>query len=248
MKTYQQLMNEIAPTGGQVTVSKRFGRGVGSGDTRAGAGVSFSNKIGTRQGNLNVDIGRTTKSGGGDKISQGISKAIEKPGVPSSTSSAPKSRITANVSGNLTARSAPDKPEPPKPKKEKIKNSQKEKQLKQPKQPKQPNNKNRSPEIARRPKPSNIEDPSNSRYNKAKARLQNQGLADAGGNAYTGSSKHVDRMTQSTDAKTRDLGGQAFKDMKLVGDVNRSSREKMSTGVNRGKMVQRDGQWMKVFN
>lgn len=110
------------------------------------------------------------------------------------------------------------------------------------------------PEADRRPAPDDgvatkvVKTKQQTPYQAARARLEKQGLADAGGNAYTGSSKHVDRMTQSTDAKTRAAGGQAFRDMKLVGDANRAAREKRSTGVNRGRMVQRNGQWMKVFN
>jgi hypothetical protein len=245
MKTYQQLMNEIAPTGAQVKVTRRIGSGVGSGDTRAGAGVSFANSSGTRQGGVNIDIGKKTDSGNGDRVSQGISKAIEKPGVPSSTSSPVNSRVTANVSGNLSGRSEPEKKEPPKPKKENEPEVEKIKRVKDKKVRKEPPKvrKDRTTEPPEEPKfrdtlagkkrgqekrLANLQ-----KKNKFKTKYRYAVPTGSGGRFNTKQASGPNQMTDFKPVKTNRTGGTNYQRTKVVGDPMGSGGTGRTVGANR---------------
>ena len=238
MKKYQQLINEIAPTSAQVKVTKRIGSGVGSGDARAGAGVSFANKSGTRQGDVNIDIGKKTDSGMGDRVSQGISKAIEKPGVPASTSSPVKSRVTANVSGNLSGRSEPEKKEPPKPKKEnepevekikrvKVKKVRKDRPAESPEKPdfkdtaeyRQRRQQNRLSVLQRK--------------NKFKTKYRYAVPTGTGGRWNTNQASGANQMTDWKAVKTNRTGGKNYERTKVVGDPLGSGGTGRTVGAKR---------------
>jgi len=73
MKTFNQFIAEVT----EIKFSKKFGSGVGSGDY----------SIGASYGGLGVSVGRETTSGKGDRVEQGVTKALKNLGTPASTSS-----------------------------------------------------------------------------------------------------------------------------------------------------------------
>jgi len=73
MKTFNQFITEVT----KIKFSKKFGSGVGSGDYSVGASY----------GGLGASVGRETTSGKGDKVEQGVTKALKNLGTPASTSS-----------------------------------------------------------------------------------------------------------------------------------------------------------------
>ena len=69
MKTFNQFITEVT----KIKFSKKFG----SGDYSVGASY----------GGLGASVGRETTSGKGDRVEQGVTKALKNLGTPASTSS-----------------------------------------------------------------------------------------------------------------------------------------------------------------
>lgn len=204
----------------------KFGRGT---TAVYGGASSGSTQQGGTAWNVRGEVGSRTATGQGDKINRGIDAAIKnyKTGSSDDTSTSSKEKRVGygKLQGNLTTTvGSSNRPEP-----EVKKPEVKKPELKKPKDPKE---KERVSSVRDDEKGSS----SANAYQSARARLEKQGFADAGGNAYTNSSQQVMRMANSPNPAIRAQAAQAFRDMKLVGDANRASREARSTGVKRGKM------------
>ena len=116
MITYKEFVYILEQqTGANLMFTKRFGSSGLPGSTAVTGSVQGGRPGGT-QVSATGTLGRGTVSGQGDKINQGITKAIENPGQAASTSSIRKGAfgsLSANVSGGGVARPAPKPPTQP---------------------------------------------------------------------------------------------------------------------------------------
>ena len=204
----------------------KFGRGTTA--VYGGAGSGSTQQGGTAW-NVRGELGTRTGTGQGDRINRGIDAAIQnyKTGNSENTSTSSGEKkvgygsFSANVSGS-NQKAAPPKPVTPK---KKVKQ---EKEL-----PKPPTTLKKQ-----KVRPDGPAGPD--AYQQARARMEKQGFTDAAGNAYTNATQAVNRLAGSPNAASRAQAAQAFRDLELLGRVNKGARLSRSSGIKHGT-IQPDG-------
>ena len=239
MKTYKEFIAEVS--GASIGASIRPGQGFS-----VGAGIDGGNK--TRQYKAGVRYDQNKVSGQGDKTREAISKAIENPGTPVSTSSAPTTKRSLSVGGSLQMRSEPN-PQPgggnnPKPKpKDRVKQAQARKERHQQKDADRERRRQRR--IEKDPEP-DFKDTVEyrqrrqqnrlsvlQRKNKFKTKYRYAVPTGTGGRWNTNQASGANQMTDWKAVKTNRTGGKNYERTKVVGDPLGSGGTGRTVGAKR---------------
>ena len=213
MRTYKEFVYILEQqTGANLMFTKRLGSSGLPGSTAVTGSVQGGRPGGT-QVSATGTLGRGTVSGQGDKINQGITKAIENPGQAASTSTIRKGAfgsLSANVSGGGAPKPAP-KPVPKSPT--------------QPIKP-QPVQKIQPPT---KPTPPVVEKPS---QKPTVPSLTARGYTDDRNNPYPGSIERAGQLaSDSPDPAIRAQAGQDYQAMRALQTQFKNERLAQSTGV-----------------